>query len=88
MGPIGEDTVVDGELKVHGIDALRVADASIYPRIIGGNTNASIVVIAEKAADMILGKPAPAPIPVREQVGGSPASAAMTAGASAPVGAG
>src|SRR5690606_18892027 len=69
MGPRGETTVVDHELKVHGLDGLRVADASIYPRVVGGNTNASIVAIAEKAADMILGKPAPAavahPGPVR-----------------------
>ncbi|HEX6994697.1 MAG TPA: GMC family oxidoreductase N-terminal domain-containing protein [Gammaproteobacteria bacterium] len=62
MGPRGDDTVVDHELKVHGLDGLRVADASIYPRVVGGNTNASVVAIAEKAADMILGKPAPAPL--------------------------
>lgn len=62
MGPPGEDTVVDHELKVHGLAGLRVADASIYPRLVGGNTNASIVAIAEKASDMILGKPAPDPI--------------------------
>jgi len=63
MGRAG-DNVVDHELKVHGLNKLRVADASIYPRIVGANTNASIVAIAEKAADMILGRPAPAPIPV------------------------
>jgi choline dehydrogenase-like flavoprotein len=61
MGPAG-DNVVNHELKVHGIDGLRVADASIYPRLVGANTNASIVAIAEKASDMILGRPAPAPI--------------------------
>jgi choline dehydrogenase len=48
------DAVVDKELKVHGIHGLRVADASIYPRLVGANTNASIVAIAEKAADMLL----------------------------------
>jgi len=63
MGPAGEQTVVDHELKVHGLEGLRVADASIYPRVVGGNTNASVVAIAEKAADMILGKPAPMPMP-------------------------
>ncbi|MGV3590243.1 MAG: GMC family oxidoreductase [Gammaproteobacteria bacterium] len=45
--------VVDQELKVHGIAGLRVADASIYPRLVGANTNASVVAIAEKAADML-----------------------------------
>jgi choline dehydrogenase-like flavoprotein len=61
MGPAG-DNVVDHELRVHGLQKLRVADASIYPRIVGANTNASVVAIAEKAADMILGRPAPEPI--------------------------
>jgi choline dehydrogenase-like flavoprotein len=61
---MGQDTsaVVDSHLRVHGIAGLRVADASIYPRLIGGNTNASVVAIAEKAADMILGKAAPEPL--------------------------
>jgi choline dehydrogenase-like flavoprotein len=57
--------VVDHELKVHGLEHLRVADASIYPRLVGANTNASVVAIAEKASDMILGKPAPEPIAAR-----------------------
>jgi len=61
MGPAG-DNVVDHELKVHGVKQLRVADASIYPRLVGANTNASVVAIAEKASDMILGRPAPARI--------------------------
>ena len=61
MGPAG-DNVVDHELRVHGLEQLRVADASIYPRLVGANTNASVVAIAEKASDLILGKPAPAPI--------------------------
>ena len=63
MGPLG-DNVVDHELKVHGLERLRVVDASIYPRLVGANTNASVVAIAEKASDMILGKPAPAPAPI------------------------
>ncbi len=52
MGP-GANDVVDASLRVKGIDALRVVDASIMPRIVGGNTNAPTIVIAEKAVEMI-----------------------------------
>jgi choline dehydrogenase len=53
---MGKDpmAVVDDELRVHGIERLRVADASIFPRITSGNTNAPTYVIAEKAARAIL----------------------------------
>ena len=65
---MGEDemAVVDSQTNVHGIEGLRVVDSSIFPTIPNGNLNAPTIMVAEKAADIILGKPAlpPQNVPV------------------------
>lgn len=67
MGPASDTTaVVDDELRVRGIEALRVIDASIMPAMISANLNAATMMIAEKGSDLLLGKSAPEPILVPE----------------------
>jgi choline dehydrogenase-like flavoprotein len=62
MSDTREDAVVDSQLRVHGLQSLRVVDASIMPLIPGGNTNAPTIMIAERAADLIRGRvPSAAP---------------------------
>lgn len=51
-----EDGVVDPQLRVHGVEGLRVADTSVMPKIISGNTNAPAIMIGERCADFVLGK--------------------------------
>ena len=56
-----EDAVVDGDLKLRGVAALRIADASVMPDLVGGNINAAVIMIAEKAADLVAGRAMPRP---------------------------
>tara|TARA_R110002124_G_scaffold32933_2_gene109816 strand:- start:1209 stop:1451 length:243 start_codon:yes stop_codon:yes gene_type:complete len=64
---MGEDAmaVVNSSTQVHGIQGLRVVDSSIFPTVPNGNLNAPTIMVAEKAADMILGKPALSQAPVK-----------------------
>jgi choline dehydrogenase len=61
MSDTHPDAVVDSQLRVHGLEGLRVIDASVMPTITGGNTHAPTVMIAERAADLIAGHVPPSP---------------------------
>ncbi len=61
-----ELAVVDPQLRVRGIDGLRVADASVMPSIVSGNTNAVCVAIGEKCADLVRGRPLPPSLVTQE----------------------
>ena len=54
MGKDATDSVVDSQLRVHGVQGLRVVDASIFPNVTSGNINAPVMMVAERAADLIL----------------------------------
>lgn len=54
MGPVPAENVVNHELKVHGLENLRVIDASVFPAVTSGNTNAPAIMVGEKGADMVL----------------------------------
>jgi choline dehydrogenase-like flavoprotein len=54
MGPDPRESVVDHNLKVHGIAGLRVIDASVFPAVTSGNTNAPVIMVAEKGSDLVL----------------------------------
>jgi len=63
MGPASDPvSVVDDELRVRGLEGLRVADASVMPMMLSANINAGTMMIADKASDLIRGKAPPPPI--------------------------
>lgn len=66
---MGEQSVVDSELRVIGVEGLRVVDCSVMPKVPGGNTNLPAFMVGEKAADMIIGRPALAAEDPRQNTG-------------------
>ena len=54
MGPDPASAVVDARLRVHGLEGLRVIDASVFPRVTSGNTNAPAIMVGERGAELVL----------------------------------
>jgi choline dehydrogenase len=77
MGPRDDPaSVVDDQLRVHGLEGLRIADASIMPAVPSANTSAAVFMIAEKAADLVLGRP---PLPPLDPYASCPSAAHVRA---------
>jgi choline dehydrogenase-like flavoprotein len=67
-------SVVDADLRVHGTEGLRVIDASVFPDLVGGNINAAVIMIAERASDLIRGRASTTFSDVMPRAGGAPSN--------------
>jgi len=82
----GYDSVVDAQLRVRGVPGLRIVDASVMPTLPRGNTNAPVIAIAERAADLIAGRAPLVPVDPDLAPAAPPAGTAASTGRSAPSG--